>query len=151
MVVAPPEPAAPARADRRRAIYAGVDLAMAGVAVLLALVAPTRHLGGQLLLWGIVLAYGVAGASSLVGRRIGLRAATAALAALLVIEVAFLVLLVSSASYLAGVFGAFGRGAAAICLVAAALSIQLVALVPALQLKYLRTRAGRRAFGVAAS
>jgi hypothetical protein len=46
------------------------------------------------------------------------------------------------------VYGAFGRGAAMMVLLAVLLSIQLIALLPALQLKYLLSRAGRRHHGL---
>jgi hypothetical protein len=90
----------------------------------------------------------VAGVATAVGRTIGWRVAAAALLLLLVLEVLLLIGLVTSAAFLAGVFGSFGQAAATVSLMAAALSIQTIALVPALQLKYLRTRAGRRAFGL---
>jgi hypothetical protein len=146
----PPSP--PARPDRRRFIYAGFDLGLAGLHGLLAgSLAPPEHAAGKLLLWGIVAAFLVAAAGTLAGRRAGWWSTAGALGALLVLEVVLLAVILASASYLAGVFGAFGVGAAGIALAVAALSIQTVALVPALQLKYVMTRAGRRAFGVAPS
>jgi hypothetical protein len=150
--VVPPSEEAPAtrtrRADRRRAIYAGLDLGLAALhGVIAAVAAPTRHLTGQLLFWTIVAAFVLAAAGTLFGRPLGWRIASAALVALLVLELLLVVALLTSAAYLSGVFGAFGKGAAAICIAAIFLSVQTTTLVPALQLKYLRTRAGRRAFG----
>jgi len=54
-----------------------------------------------------------------------------------------------SAAFLAGVYGAFGKAAATSALIGVALVIEVVALVPLLQVKYLMTRAGRRAFAIA--
>jgi hypothetical protein len=59
-----------------------------------------------------------------------------------------LVRIAISAAFLAGVYGAFGQAAATFALVMVALVIELVALLPIVQVKYLMTRAGRRAFGV---
>lgn len=151
-VATPPAPAAAApRRDARRFVYAGLDLLLAAVHAAIAVMAPTRHASGQVLLWGVVAMFVIASAGALLGGRLGRRLAMGALAVLLAIEVLLLVLIVSSAAFLAGVFGAFGTGGAVIALVAGLLSIQTVALVPALELKYLMTRAGRRAFGVPAA
>lgn len=151
----PPEPpvAAPATtADRRRFIYAGVDLALAGLhALIIVAGAPTRHTSGQLLMWSIVLGFAAAALGALVGRPRGWWLAAVACGLLLVLQVALLVVMVASAAYLSGVFGAFGRGAAGMTLAAAALTIQVVGLPAALELKYLRTRAGRRAFAMDAT
>lgn len=150
-VVSPAEAAplaAPPGHDVRRYVYAGLDLLLALVHAVIAVMAPTRHASGQVVLWGVVLMFVVAAFGALLGRPLGRRLAIGALATLLVIEVLLLILIVSSAAFLAGVFGAFGTGGAVIALVAGLLSIQTVALVPALELKYLMTRAGRRAFAV---
>jgi len=45
------------------------------------------------------------------------------------------------------VYGAFGKAAATFALVMVALLVELVALLPVVQVKYLMTRSGRRAFG----
>jgi hypothetical protein len=57
------------------------------------------------------------------------------------------VLLLMSAAFLSGVYGGFGQAAAMGTAVAVLMTLQLVALLPALQLKFLMTRAGRRYFG----
>ena len=53
-----------------------------------------------------------------------------------------------SAAFLAGVYGAVGKAAAMTSLVAVALIIELVALLPLVQIKFLMSRAGRRGHGV---
>lgn len=133
-----------ARRDIRPYAYAGFDAAIAAIyAVVLVIVLPAGHLGPSALLWTMVACAVAMAGGMLVRHRWGWRIAAAACAALLAIEVVLLVLLVASAAFLAGVYGAFGRGAAMLTLLAAAISLQLIGLLPALQLKFLLTRAGR--------
>jgi hypothetical protein len=70
------------------------------------------------------------------GRRVGLVAAGAGV----VFAAVVLVLLVASAAYLDGVYGALGKGMAVLGLVAAALVIEVFALLPLFQLRFLRRR-----------
>jgi hypothetical protein len=137
------------RVDRRRRIYALLDFCFVIFYLFLALsLVPARDPVGTAMQWLLVLSMSLAGVGMMVPERRGWLAAVAGCALLLLLELILLVLLLVSASYLAGVYGSFGRGASALALVVAALSIELVALLPALQLKYLLTRAGRRAFSV---
>jgi hypothetical protein len=62
--------------------------------------------------------------------------------------VALIVRILISAAFLAGVYGAFGKAAATFSIVMIALAIEAVALLPIVQVKYLMSRAGRRAYGV---
>ena len=57
-----------------------------------------------------------------------------------------IVRLLASAAFLAGVYGAFGQAAASGALVAVALVIEVVALLPIVQVKWLMSRAGRRVY-----
>lgn len=134
------------RPDLRRWVYAGLDLAMALVCAALISGAPSRHLGGAVLLWSMVGALAVAGVATCVRHPRARLVAAGACALLLLVELLFLVALVASAAFLAGVYGSFGKGAALIALVVGALSFELVALLPALQLRFLLGRAGKRAF-----
>jgi hypothetical protein len=138
--------------DRRRRIYAVLDLCFVVFYLFLAtsLIPATGGLGSAMQ-WLLVLAMAMAGAGMLMPNRKGWLLSASGCALLLLLELALLVLLLLSASYLAGVYGSFGRGASALALVVAALSLELVALLPAFQLKYLLTRAGRRAFAVTRS
>jgi hypothetical protein len=139
-------PAAPAvsRREVRPYIYAAFDLAMAGIYALLLSQVPTEHALHAVLLWSTVGAVLVAGAGMMWRNRWGWRVAVAGCAVLLAVTVALLVLILLSASFLAGVYGAMGRGAAFTALLAGALVIELVGLLPAFQMKFLFTRAGRR-------
>lgn len=133
--------------DLRPFIYGGLDLVFATVyGVLFASVVPNRFAGYSLLLWAVVAVIGVAGVATLTRRRWGWYVACAACALQLALTAALLALLVASASFLAGVYGALGQGAAVLACVFAALVVQLVGLLPGFQLKYLRTHAGRRCF-----
>jgi hypothetical protein len=146
-----PPAAPPARArarERRPYIYAGFDFAFAALYAFLLAQVPTRHPLHGALLWSTVAAVVLAGAGMVVRNRWGWRVAVAGCAALLVVTVALLVLVLVSASFLAGVYGSMGRGAALMALVAGALIVELCGLLPALQLKFLMTRAGRRWFGL---
>ena len=151
---ASPDPAAaagpPAR-EIRPYIYAAFDLLMAIIYAVVLTQAPTRHAAHAALLWTTVVLVVVAGAGMLVRRRWGRRAAMAACGAMLICTVTVLVLLLMSASFLAGVYGAMGRSAAGMTLLIAALVIELMGLLPAFQLKFLMTRAGRRWYGARAS
>jgi hypothetical protein len=123
---------------------------MAAVYAALLTQAPTRHVEHAVLLWGAVAAVLVAGAGMLWRSRWGWRAAVAGCAILLLLAVVLLVLILLSASFLAGVYGSMGRGAASTALLVGALVLELVGLLPAFQLKFLFTRAGRRHYRLAA-
>lgn len=144
----PPPEAAPSRREIRPYIYAGFDFAMAIVYALLITQAPTRHAGGSALLWSTVVAVVLAGVGMLWRSRWGWRAAVAGCALLLVATTLILILILLSASFLAGVYGAMGRGAAMMALLAGALVVEFCGILPAFQLKFLLTRAGRRHYKV---
>lgn len=133
--------------DKRPLIYGTLD----GIFLLLYLamataIMPSRQFSSALLQWFLVFSVGLAGLGTWVRRPWGWKLAVVGCAMLLLCELILLVLLLISASYLAGVYGSFGQAASALALVVAALSIELVALLPAFQLKYLLSRAGRRAY-----
>lgn len=102
--------------------------------------APTRHLGGSVLLWSMVGALVVMAAGTASRHRAGWWLAVGGCSLLLLVELVLLLMMVASASFLAGVYGSFGTGAALIAVLAAALTIELVALLPAFQLAYLLRR-----------
>jgi len=150
---APAEPEAtrpashPRRRDRRPYIYAGFDFAFAALYAFLLAQMPTRHGLHGALLWCTVGAVVLAGVGMVLRNRWGWRAAVAGCGALLLVTLGLLVLLLVSASFLSGVYGSMGQGAAMIAFLAGALIIELCGLLPAFQLKFLMTRAGRRWFG----
>ncbi|GAB4521083.1 MAG: hypothetical protein Tsb0020_39700 [Haliangiales bacterium] len=134
--------------DPRVLIYAGFDVAMAIVyAALLFGIIPNRHAWVQGLSGGLVAAAAAMGVAMLARRPWSWWLGVGASAALLALALVWLVLCLLSAAFLTGTYGSFGQAGALFALLGAALIIELVALLPALQLKYLMTRAGRRAFG----
>lgn len=136
-------------ADPRRWIYGGLDLLFGAVfAIAVATVIPSRLLSAAIHLWSLPACALAMGAGTLLGGRRGWWLAVGAGSALLLSTILLIVRVLISAAFLAGVYGAFGRAAATFALVVAALVVEVVALLPIVQIKYLMSRAGRRAYGV---
>ena len=95
----------------------------------------------------VVLAPVVMAASMIAHRQWSWWSAVAGCSALLILTVVFLIAILMSASFLAGVYGSIGKAASSVSLIGAALVVELMGIVPALQMKFLMTRAGRRSFG----
>lgn len=133
--------------ERRPYIYAGFDFGFAALYAVLLSQVPTRHGLHGAILWSTVAAVVLAGAGMVVKNRWGWRLAVAGCGALLLVTVALLLLVLLSASFLSGVYGSMGQGAAMMALLAGALIVEVCGLLPAFQLKFLMTRAGRRWFG----
>jgi hypothetical protein len=139
------------RGDPRRAIYTALDLLFAviyGIAILT--VIPNRLPSATIHLWTFPVANVVMAIGMLLAGRPGWRLAVIGGSLALVSMAVLLVRIAISAAFLAGVYGAFGKAAATFALVMIALVIELVALLPIVQVKYLMTRAGRRALGMPA-
>lgn len=136
----------PMPADRRPFVYAGFDLAFAAIYVCIPLTfARTADLSFEIAS-GIVAGVAVLAAVGTFARREwGWWMALASCGALLVCATVLLVLLAMSAAYLHGVYGAFGKGAATMALIAMSLVVELYVLLPAFQLRYLLSAAGRAA------
>jgi hypothetical protein len=135
--------------DLRRWIYGGLDLAFAAAyAFAIWKVIPNRLASASVHLWTFPVATLVAGTGMLVGGRRGWWIAVIAGSAVLLSTILLIARIVASAAFLAGVYGAFGKAAATFSLVMIALAIELVALLPIVQVKYLMTRAGKRAYGI---
>ena len=142
----PPQPARHLR-DLRPWIYAGFDFLIAAVWAYLQLaVMPNRHGWASAVMWSLAILPAVVGAAMFVRNRWGWRVAAGACTTLLVLWVILLVIILAAAAYLSGVYGSFGKAAAMGSLTMALISFQIIAMVPALQLKFLLTRAGRRQF-----
>ena len=138
----------PAR-DVRRWIYGGLDAGFAVVYVIaLATVVHSRNWQGRVMLASLPALAACGAAGMFAGRGWGWRVASLACGGLLIVATWILLALCLDAAYLAGVYGSFGKSMAGFALVTGLVVIELVALVPALQLKWLRSRAGRREFGV---
>jgi hypothetical protein len=133
--------------DPRRWIYGGLDAAAAlAYATALVVASPTRQVSAVIHLWAFPVAAAVAAAGMLEGRARGRRVALIAASAWLAATILLVLRICVSAAFLAGVYGAFGRAAASFALVIVALVVELVALLPLVQVKFLMSRAGRRAY-----
>lgn len=152
--------AAPTQTDTRRdlrpAIYGLINQGFViAYAYILASVIPNRLTSALVHLWALpVLMQGMAIAMALhyvpKARRIGWWIGVVSGSLLLLTTILLIVRILVSAAFLSGVYGAFGKAAAMSALIGVALVIEIVALVPVLQVKYLMTRAGRRAFAMRA-
>ncbi|HEY1814643.1 MAG TPA: hypothetical protein VGG74_19965 [Kofleriaceae bacterium] len=142
----------PASRDIRPYVYLGLDVVFAIIyAVILVKVIPTRIASTALQLWTlpaftIVMAAGTASIFTPRLRARGRKVAIAGASLMLLSTIVLIVRVLASAAFLAGVYGAFGKAAAMFALVVIALVIELVALLPIVQVKYLLSRAGRRAY-----
>ena len=148
-------PAGPARvaaapgADARRWIYGGLDVAFAVLqAILIWKVVPNRLPSASFHLWTLPVFTFAMGVGTLYGGRNGWWIAVISGSAALFSTVLLFVRIIISAAFLSGVYGAFGKAAAMTALMSVALLVEMVALLPIVQLKYLMTRAGRRNYGV---
>jgi len=138
--------------DTRPFIYFGLDVAFAAIyAVIIVAVIPNRIASTTIQLWSLpaftlVMAAGTAGIFTSKLRARGRKLAIAGATLLLASTILLIVRVLVSAAFLAGVYGAFGKAAATFALVAVALVVELVALLPIVQVKYLLSRAGKRAY-----
>jgi len=139
--------------DLRPTIYGALDQIFAIVyAYAVWQVIPNRLPGASLHLWSLpvlaeAMALGTLAAWVPRARRVGWWVAVVAGSGMLAMTVLLIVRVIVSAAFLAGTYGAFGKAAASTAMVGVAVVVELVALLPAFQIKYLMTRAGRRAFG----
>jgi hypothetical protein len=138
--------------DPRPIIYLALDqLCVIVYAYVIRSVIPNRLPSAMLQLWTIplcmqVMAFGCASVFVPQWKRIGRRVAIVAGSVLLLSVIVLIIRVLVSAAFLAGVYGAFGKAAATFALIAIALVIEAVALLPIVQIKYLMSRAGQRAF-----
>lgn len=143
------DPSIPPRPDVRRWIYGGLDVLFGAVyALVISEIIPNRMPSAAFHLWTLPACVLVMGAGTLLGGRHGWWTAIVAGSALLLSVIVMIVRILISAAFLAGVYGAFGKGAATFSIVAVALLVEVVVLLPIVQIKFLMTRAGRRAYGM---
>lgn len=139
--------------DLRPTIYGALDQIFAVIyAYAVWKVIPNRLPSASLHLWALpvlaeVMALGTLAAWVPAARRVGWWAAVIAGSLQLALTVLLIVRILVSAAFLAGTYGAFGKAAASTAMIGVAVVVEIVALLPVFQVKYLMTRAGRRAFG----
>ena len=139
----------PVRKDPRRWIYGGLAVGF-GLFYAFAMfeVMPNRLPSGMLHLAAIPLFTAMMAAGTLIGRRYGWWIAVVGGSIVLAATIFLIVRMVASAAFLAGVYGAFGKAASTFALVAAALIVELVALLPICQVRFLMSPIGRRTYGM---
>jgi len=103
-------------------------------------VAPSRAMAFSVALAVLCALHVVAGIGLILETKWSRRAGILAAATGIVFASIVLVLLVASAAYLDGVYGALGKGMAVLGLVAAALVVEVFALLPLFQLRFLLGR-----------
>ncbi|HEY3355666.1 MAG TPA: hypothetical protein VGQ83_20610 [Polyangia bacterium] len=122
-------------------IYGSLDLLFAALYAAFALLGPGRNAAITACVLGLAALLAGSGVGLLAGgARWARRLAVATSVLLLAAAFLAIALLVVSAAYLRGVYGGFGAGAAVTCLVAAALIVELVGLLPIFQLRFLLRR-----------
>lgn len=155
-VVAAPAASATRRRDLRPYIYTALDeILFVAFFIVLSEVIPNRMKSATIHLWtipilvqGMAIGMGCHIHKTLRVRRIGWWIAVVSGSLLLLSTILLIVRVLVSAAFLAGVYGAFGKAAAMSALIGVALVIEVVALIPIFQVKYLMTRAGRRAYAM---
>lgn len=138
-------------------MYLGLNqLFVVGYFYVLIAIIPNRLMSAVVHLWSLpalmqIVAVGTATVflSAREARRIGWWLAVGGCTLLVVVTLLLIIRVLVSAAFLAGVYGAFGKAAAMSALIGVALIVEIVALLPLFQIKYLRTRAGRRVYGLA--
>jgi len=137
------------RQDPRRWIYIGFDLLFTiGYVWAFSDLLHNRFGWARSIFYLLPLCTTVMAIGVIAGRRWSWWITVVSAAVMLIWTVGFIILLLVTASYLAGVYGAFGKAASSGVMLSTAFVIQFVATLPALQLKWALTRGGRRAFGL---
>lgn len=144
-----PVASTPPSKDPRPWIYGGLDLLFAiSQAILIWRVVPNRLPSAAFHLWTLPIAMFAMGIGTLLRSRIGWKLAVVAGSVALLSTVLLIARIIVSAAFLSGVYGAFGKAAAMTALTSVALIVELVALLPIVQVKYLMSRAGRIVYGM---
>lgn len=146
-----------ARRDIRPYVYLGFNQIFAlGYFYILAAVIPNRLASAAANLYALPILMQVMalGAAAVLMpreqvRRIGWWLVVGGGSLLVAVTILLIVRILISAAFLSGVYGAFGKAAATSALVGVALVIELVGLLPLFQIKYMRSRAGRRVYAMA--
>ncbi|MCK5795545.1 MAG: hypothetical protein KAI47_00060 [Deltaproteobacteria bacterium] len=127
-----------------RYVYGFLDLFFASLYLFLFLkVVPSRSLPFSVMAVAVSLLLGAGGVGMFLWSPWGLRLARAASWLLLIVGALLIAGLVTSAAYLHGIYDGVGQAGVAISLVVMALIVELVGILPILQILYLRREAAR--------
>jgi hypothetical protein len=144
------------RRDLRPFIYLALDQIFVVIYVyVMAAVIPNRHASAFVHLWALPVLLQLMAIGLVLGllkgpKKIGWWMGVIGGSGLLLVTVLLIIRVLVSAAFLSGVYGAFGKAAAMSALIGIALIVELVALLPLFQVKWLMTRAGRRAHAMSA-
>jgi len=144
------------RRDLRPFIYLALDQIFVVIYVyVMASVIPNRHASAFVHLWALPVLLQLMAIGLVLGllkgpKKIGWWMGVIGGSGLLLVTVLLIIRVLVSAAFLSGVYGAFGKAAAMSALIGIALIVELVALLPLFQVKWLMTRAGRRAHAMSA-
>ena len=120
-------------------IYGVLDIMVAAAYIwLITAVIPNRSTGFAVLVWLLCGLMAAGGLGLILGTSWGRIVATVSSIVWLAACGLLILGLVTSAAYVQGIYDGVGQAAAAIGLLAAALSVELVGLLPALQLAHIR-------------
>jgi hypothetical protein len=135
-------PAPPRRASKVSIVYGVLDLLLAALYLFIFFrLVPSRSGTFGAIVVAVSLFLGLGGIGMISGRPWGRRAAFTACLIMLLACAALIVLLLLSAAYLHGIYDGIGEAGVAAALISALLSIEVVGLIPGLQLAHLlRTR-----------
>jgi hypothetical protein len=117
--------------------YAAVDIGHAALYVAAVFLAPKPGWGPRVVVLALAALLLATAVGLLLRARWARAVGLATSVTLLVVAFVAVALLVVSAAYLRGIFGAFGEGAAFVCVVAVALVVELMVLLPAFQVRFL--------------
>ena len=135
--------------DLRPYIYAALCLGLAVVyLILFRSTIPSKHAITQVMAYSMVVVMVANAVALLVRQKWSWWVGVVGSGYMVLVCILLFFVLIHSAAFLSGVYGAFGKGAAGMLYLAAALIVEIIALIPALLMKYLMTRAGRRQFGL---
>ncbi|HSD86282.1 MAG TPA: hypothetical protein VLB44_02165 [Kofleriaceae bacterium] len=142
----------PARRDIRPYIYLALNQIFA-VAYFYAVIAaiPNRLPTAKVNLYAVpvlmqLITLGAAAVFLPALRRIGWWIVVVGNSLLVAVTIVLIARVLISAAFLSGVYGAFGKAAAMTALMGVAIVVEIVGLLPLFQIRYMRSRAGRRAY-----
>jgi hypothetical protein len=136
--VEPRPPAPPRRASKVAIVYGVLDLLLAALYLFIFFrLVPSRSGTFGAVVVAVSLFLGLGGVGMLSGKPWGRRVAFTACLTMLAACAALVVLLLLSAAYLHGIYDGIGEAGVAAAVVSALLSIEVVGLIPGLQLAHL--------------
>jgi hypothetical protein len=140
------------RRDLRPYIYLAIDqLFVIAYVYMLVAVIPNRLPTAKANLYAIpiilqLVALGMATIFVPSLRKIGWWVVVVGQSLLVLLTIILIARVLISSAFLSGTYGAFGKAASMTALMGVAIVIEVVGLLPLFQIKYMRTKAGRRAY-----